>query len=393
MRTFHCDHCWNAVFFENTHCTQCGHQLGVLPDFLRVSALTQSGDSTWRALMPAAHDRLYRKCRNYEAHNVCNWMVRAETSDHYCIACRLNLIIPNLSRPGFVDHWYRLERSKRRLLYSLLKLGLPVVSKSVQPDGGLAFSFMSDLDAPSGQTVVTGHANGNITINIDEADSAIRERNRLDLNEKYRTLLGHFRHEIGHYYWDRLIRDRGAIEDFRKLFGDERIDYAASLDRYYEQGPPPDWSNRFITPYASSHPWEDWAESWAHYLHIVDALDTAGHFGLRMKRELADGSVHRADPRFDPYHIREFHPIIEHWIPLTFALNSLNRSMGFQDLYPFVLPQPAIEKLAFVHDIVRASPEYPPDYVVTWDRGPSQLGLGLIRRLLRLWQGIRQRSP
>lgn len=387
MRTFHCDHCRQPVYFENTRCTHCGHVLGLLPEYLRVSALRATGDGGWLALMPAAGGRRYRQCGNYSEHQVCNWMVPVESDEAFCLACRLNTVIPNLSRPGFRDRWYRLERSKRRLLYSLIKLGLPLHSRHDDPTAGLAFAFKSQLDAAPGEQVVTGHADGTITINIDEADPALRERTRIDLRERYRTLLGHFRHEIGHYYWDTLIADGPALDAFRESFGDERSDYRAALDRYYAEGPPPAWQDRFISAYASAHPWEDWAETWAHYLHIVDTLETASHFGLSIERGMPDGRELRAAPRFDAYSIGDFRPIIEHWLPMTFALNSLNRSMGLQDLYPFVLPQPAIDKLAFVHRLVRAQRRYINGYVGMHDldRGEWSWGTWLTGWLKRQW--------
>lgn len=356
MRTFHCDHCHNPVYFENTRCTLCDHELGLLPEFMRMSALSPGKDGIWEPLMPAArrYGYRYRKCANYLEHQVCNWMVPEHSAEIYCLACRLNQVIPNLQRDGFRDRWFRLERSKRRLMYSLIKLGLPIYSKRDDPSSGLAFSFLSALDAAAGEAVMTGHTNGHIIINIDEADPAVRERNRVDMRERYRTLLGHFRHEIGHYYWDLLIADGPDIDRFRNLFGDERSGYAGALDAYYAYGATADWQSRFISAYASAHPWEDWAETWAHYLHIVDTLETAANFGLRLERELPDGTIHRAAPDFDAYRIREFAPVIEHWVPLTFALNSLNRSMGLQDLYPFVLSTTAIDKLHFVHDVVQA---------------------------------------
>jgi hypothetical protein len=297
--------------------------------------------------------RTYRKCGNYSGHEVCNWMVPTSSEQVFCTACRHNQMIPNLARAGNLDKWFRIERSKRRLFYSLLRLGLPLRTRLEDPVSGLAFAFLSSQDAPLGQPVLTGHAEGLITLNIDEADAAVRERRRIDMAERYRTLLGHFRHEIGHYYWNVLIRDGDRQDAFRALFGDERADYRAALDAHYANSAPPDWQDRFISAYASSHPWEDWAESWAHYLHILDTLETAEHFGVQVERRLPDGSLQQANPEVDPYDVQDFAEIMDDWLPLTFALNSLSRSMGQQDLYPFVLSGPAIEKLAFVHAIVR----------------------------------------
>jgi hypothetical protein len=376
MRTFCCRICGQPVYFENTRCTRCGATLGFLPDSLRLSALVQGEDGLWR--VPAAapplrrgwlnrlirgdagergapEPRAYRQCGNYEQHDVCNWMVPADREETFCAACRPNRTIPNLGRPGNLDKWFRIERSKRRLAYSLLRLGLRMRSMDEDPEGGLGFAFLSSQDAAPGENAMTGHANGLITINIDEADPSKRERMRMDMDERYRTLLGHFRHEIGHYYWDLLIRDGGRLEGFRAIFGDEQADYATALQDHYNNGAPLQWEDNFISAYASAHPWEDWAETWAHYLHIVDTLETAEHFGLQVERRLPDGGLQRSNPDFDPYEIDDFAPIIDHWLPLTFALNSMSRSMGQQDMYPFVLSQPVIDKLAYVHRVVRDS--------------------------------------
>ncbi|MBK1723132.1 zinc-binding metallopeptidase family protein [Thiocystis violacea] len=389
MRTFCCQMCGQPVYFENSHCTHCGATLGFLPDELRLSALVEEREGIWeiptegclqdrdlassgffsrwfarRAEQPALtakpHKR-YRKCGNYSQHNTCNWMVPAESAEPFCAACGPNQVIPYLNRPGNLDKWARIERSKRRLIYGLLRLGLPVRSKHQDPERGMGFAFLSNVDAPYGQPVLTGHADGLITINIDEADPVKRERTRLDLDEKYRTLLGHFRHEIGHYYWDRLVRDSLRLGDFRARFGDERIDYGQAQSDYYASGAPAHWQDCFISAYASMHPWEDWAETWAHYLHIVDTLETSEHFGISISRRLPNGSFQRANPDFDPYTIKGFVPIIQNWIPLTFALNSINRSMGQPDLYPFVLSETVIDKLAFVHDLVKTSRDEMPD--------------------------------
>jgi hypothetical protein len=246
-----------------------------------LSALTAEGDNRWRPL--AAPDEPFRFCAN-AVYGTCNWLVRADGPGAFCRACRLNRTIPNLDAPENLLLWQRLEAAKHRLVYGLLRLGLPLVSKAEDPQRGLTFDFL----ASSGTTfqestqVITGHVQGLITIDISEADDAERERHRRNMAEPYRTLLGHFRHEVGHHYWERLVRDGLWHTAFRELFGDERRNYGAALEAHYANGPQPDWQERFVSGYAGAHPWEDFAETWAHYLHIVDTLETADAFGLRV---------------------------------------------------------------------------------------------------------------
>jgi hypothetical protein len=248
-----------------------------------------------------------------------------------------------------MDKWKKLEIAKHRLIYSLLVLNLPFQPKVEDDDQGLRFDFLNDTSAQS--KILTGHSSGVITINAAEADEVERISNLINLGEKYRTLLGHFRHEVGHYYWDRLIKDSDFIEQFRKLFGDETIDYNTSLQKHYNQGAPPNWSDNFISPYAAAHPWEDWAESWSHYLHMMDTLETAHSFGVTIRNNVQQ-SV-EANIQRDPYSCTNFDEIIAMWLPLTFAVNSLNRSMGHADFYPFVISVPVIEKLRFIHHVCR----------------------------------------
>jgi hypothetical protein len=265
-------------------------------------------------------------------------------------------MIPDLSQPGHKEAWYRLEVAKRRLLYSLLSLGLPVVGKDDDPAHGLAFEFLADPGpgAAAAAPVLTGHQDGVITLNIAEADDAEREKRRLQLHEPYRTVLGHFRHEIGHYYWDRLVKDRDWIAGFRQRFGDERADYGQALDRHYRQGEPPDWPDHFISGYASSHPWEDWAETWAHYLHMIDALETAASCGLVLQPRRSDEPTLNPNVVLDGGRPPSFDSTVESWFALAYVLNNLNRGFGLQDAYPFVLSPPVIEKLRFVHDVIGA---------------------------------------
>jgi hypothetical protein len=230
---------------------------------------------------------------------------------------------------------------------------LPLVSKMKDEAKGLCFDFVADENNEYNQRVLTGHNNGVITLNISEADDIVRERTRKLMDELYRTVLGHFRHEIGHYYWERLINNSAYIETFRQLFGDERADYSEALKVHYSKGPSEDWREQFISSYASVHPWEDWAETWAHYMHIVDTLDTAYAFGLNVDpRGIRTSAPLHAEIKADPYQVKDFETIMQLWLPLTFTMNSISRSMGLQDLYPFIINPKVMEKLKFIHNII-----------------------------------------
>jgi hypothetical protein len=350
MKLFECQNCGQPLYFENTRCESCGLRLGYLPGWETVTALEEAGGSSWRALAPPKE--LYRFCAN-AAHGVCNWLVADDHPEPFCAACRHNRMIPDLSQPQHLARWRKIESAKHRLFYTLLKLKLPLTTRPEDPNG-LAFDFLAVPQGPSlAPPVMTGHKGGLITINLAEADDAERERARHDMGEAYRTLLGHFRHEISHYYWDRVVADTPSIEEFRELFGDERQDYTTSLQAYYANGPAPDWPEKFVSAYASSHPWEDFAETWAHYFHMVDTLETAAAFGMRLRPKLAKSAELTAVIDFDP-HVAEMDRIVDAWLPLTFAVNSINRSMGLPDLYPFVISPAVIWKLTFIHERVHA---------------------------------------
>lgn len=351
MKLFECQHCGQPLYFENTLCESCGRRLGYLPDRGTLSALEPDGDH-WRALADPGTSYVF--CAN-AVHDACNWMVPADGGETYCAACEHNRTIPDLSDEENLSRWRKLELAKHHLFYSLLRLGLRPKSCALHDEGGLCFDFLTDGVDTDGNPVpvLTGHAEGLITINVAEADDAEREKRRTAMGEPYRTLLGHFRHEVGHYFWDRLVRDTPAIESFRALFGDERQDYGEALKRHYDQGPPADWQNSFVSTYATAHPWEDWAETWAHYLHIIDTLETARAFGMKVRPRIRKGHELATAVDFDPHRVIDMDDLIDTWLPLTYAVNSLNRSMGQPDLYPFVLSPTAIEKLAYVHDLVR----------------------------------------
>lgn len=356
MKLFTCPSCARPVHFENTACTACGSPLAFDPGTV--------------AMFPGAGAD-HAPCANANGPATCNWLVPAAEAGGFCHACRLNRTIPDLSWGQNGVLWGRIEREKRRLVYAILRFGLPVTETYAASP--LRFDFLADTP-PSfrdGGKVLTGHANGLVTVNIAEADPVARASVQAAMDEPYRTLLGHLRHESGHYFWDRLVApDINRLSRFRALFGDERVDYAAALDLHYRSGPPADWQACWVSAYAASHPWEDWAECWANFLHLVDTLETASAFGLRLdpapedpagppgvgpdNPDPAGRAAIAADAAVDPYRLTDFDRLIALWLPLSVALNSLTRSMGQEDAYPFTLTPPVVEKLRFVHETVMA---------------------------------------
>lgn len=349
MKIFTCQACGNAVHFENTICVKCRHVLGFATDQLALSAVEQDGD-VWRTL--SIRSKRYHFCANSTFG--CNWLVGADEGAIYCRSCRHDHILPDLTLLENETAWQKIELAKRRLFYSLLRWRLPTPTRDEDASTGLAFDLLADVQTSTGVApVLTGHDNGLITLNIAEANDSIREARRIAMGEPYRTLLGHFRHEIGHYYWDRLVRDSDRIVQCRAVFGDESRDYGEALQTYYQTGAPANWSLSFISAYATAHPWEDFAETWAHYTHIVDALETARAFGLVIGVTLQDQPKSSTQTAFDPYTEGDIQDLVASWVPVTVALNGLNRSLGQPDLYPFVLSTTVIEKLRFIHGLVR----------------------------------------
>ncbi|HEX4364610.1 MAG TPA: putative zinc-binding metallopeptidase [Solirubrobacteraceae bacterium] len=332
MRAFACGHCGQLVFFENSLCLRCKTALGFVSSQMQLLALEPG----------VAEGAGLRTCANL-TRAACNWMVEAGDPGPLCRSCALTRTRPgDLDKDGLVA-FATAEHAKRRLLFQLLSLGLPI------EQDGLRFDLLSSRSGP----VVTGHEDGLITIDLAESDDVNREERRAEFDEPYRTMLGHFRHEIGHYYWPRLVESQGDIDAFRALFGDERLDYDEALQQYYE-ATPGDWRRRHVSAYATMHPWEDWAESFAHYLHIRDTLETAAAYGMLVTgpRQVGDTAL-MAIPA-QPTAATSFDEIVSEWLPLTYALNAVNRSMGKDDLYPFTLAATVIDKLAYVHDRVLA---------------------------------------
>lgn len=336
MRTFGCL-CSNCLFFESTECTRCGRKLGYDADLCTVIALDPGGGEAWIGVDGQASGRRYRLCANTLQHQVCNWLVAENDPTPYCRSCRLNEIIPNLSTGDNLRRWQSLEGEKRRLLHTLLALGLDFEGAGGQSP--LSFEFLEDQRTNPlvhEDHVTIGHQSGRITINVVEADPHYIEKSRDKLKQPYRTLLGHFRHESGHYYWERLIAGTDRLQPFRDLFGDESIDYAAALENFYARPPLEGWHANFVSAYAQAHPFEDWAESWAHFLHMVDTLETAREFGVGPALTLQE----------------DFDEGIQAWMRVTVMLNELNRSMGLRDAYPFVLTAPVVDKLRFIRNVV-----------------------------------------
>lgn len=341
MKIYTCANCNNLLYFENSTCLSCNHIVGFEAGNLELLTLESNPDGY--SAINKKNER-YRFCSNSK-HGTCNWLIPVSQLSPYCIACEVNRTIPSLSNINNIEKWRRIEFAKHRLVYSLLRLRLPVKPKINENDtDGIAFDFIED-SSPA-EKVITGHDNGIITLNIGEADEGERTQHKLDLGEKYRTLLGHFRHEIGHYYWDVLIQGSTHLEKFRQLFGDEQKDYGEALESYYQTATPDNWNDFFISPYATAHPWEDWAETWAHYMHLMDTLETAWSFGVGIHRTNIESAIDA-----NPYLMQDFKGIAERWFPLTFAVNNLNRSMGYADFYPFIISAPVIEKLTFIHEV------------------------------------------
>lgn len=354
MQSFSCE-CGNPLFFENTVCLKCRHEVGFDPCTMTMRPLT--------AEVPL------KRCSNGVNFAVCNWLLPNEGAGEFCVSCSLNQLIPNLSSPQTVGLWAKMESAKRRAAFSLLSLGLPLQplpdssSAGAQNETGavvplkLSYRLLQPFpDAP----VITGHDAGLITLNLEEADDSIRERNRANLGEPYRTLLGHFRHEIGHYYWSMWFENDSKREEvlaaYRELFGDERLSYVDAMQAYYQNGPRPGWQENSISAYSTMHPWEDWAETWAHYLHVMDALESFESLGLRRSASMPKETVEKIDRLPEPFagiSPAEFTRKLQTWLELSPAINEIASSLGHNMSYPFVISTTVIRKLFFIDCLVK----------------------------------------
>jgi hypothetical protein len=336
VRDFTCPNCGQHLAFENSVCLSCGRALGFSLDEMALLVITTGQDSEHGGAVDSSQFRLCANLHRAE----CNWLVQTQMAGELCVSCRLTRTRPTDSDTVAMGNFANAERAKRRLIVELIDLKLPIVGRDEDPKFGLAFDLLSSQV----EKVFTGHEDGVITLDLAEGDDVHREQLRVAMDEPYRTLLGHFRHEIGHYYFYRLIDSSPEyLPQSRALFGDPEADYQAALDRHYSQGAPPGWDKSYVSSYATMHPAEDWAETFAHYLHIRDTLDTAAAFGF------APSGATFARRTLGP---SGFDTIIDMWLPVAWSLNMVNRSMGHDDLYPFVLPTAVLEKMRFIHTVI-----------------------------------------
>lgn len=336
MRDFSCPNCGQRLTFENSACLNCGSALGFSLEQMALLVIAKKEEDSDHAGAVAAAE--YQLCANlYVAE--CNWLVPVDPPGTLCESCSLTIERPNDDDTVGLPEFARAEAAKRRLVAELHELKLPIIGRDEDPDYGLAFRLLSSAH----QNVITGHENGVITLDLAEGDDVHREQLRVEMDEPYRTLLGHFRHEVGHYYFYRLIQSPEYLARFNELFGDPDSDYQAALDRHYSEGAPDGWEKNYVSSYATMHPAEDWAETFAHYLHIRDTLDTSASCGLAPAAATFDR------PPLGP---SAFPTIIDMWLPLSWSLNMVNRSMGHDDLYPFVLPPAVLDKMQFVHTVI-----------------------------------------
>ncbi|MEJ1155589.1 zinc-binding metallopeptidase family protein [Microbacterium marmarense] len=338
----HCPHCRRFVYLDTLVCPNCTTQLGYDLASRQFHSVVDG--------QVAIDSNLRFTCSNREW--LCNWLVADDASAGRCYSCRLTRRKPDANDTVALEALAKTEESKRRLVLQLGDLGLPIAPWYLH-EGGLGFDLISSLS--DGKRVTIGHANGIVTVDLAESLDDRREGLRVSLGEPYRTMLGHLRHEVGHYFQGVLLRDDSDWDQCRNLFGDERASYQDAIKRHYALGAPEGWQSSFISEYATMHPWEDFAETFAHYLHITGTLNTAAVLGIRL-----DESVSRLRDTdvvpIDSYQSEPVERLLSDWEWMSEAFNRVNRSMGFGDLYPFDIVGSIARKLAFVHRLVSRAP-------------------------------------
>ena len=343
MRRFPCDRCGQAVHFAAQQCPTCDGALGYDSETRSIRTLLPTAEpamfTAWGSSRP-----LWR-CLNTAWG--CNWTLPAHTGATWCRSCALTRGRPDDERPAALDAWARAEAAKRRLVHQLDDLGLPVVARSDAIPGGLAFDFV----ALPGTGGITGHRDGVVTLDLAEVDDRYRDDLRRQLGERFRSVIGHLRHEIGHYYWTTLVQQPGREPAVRRTFGDERVDYGDALAGHYAGAT--SWDvRRFVSPYAASHPLEDWAETFAHYLHILDATGTAVAHGL-----LPDPAGAIAGPTAT----LDFSAVLAAWRSLHVALDAISEAVGSPAVFPVDPLDTVTAKLVVVHELVQLGVAAPVD--------------------------------
>lgn len=353
MRRFRCE-CAQPLFFENSVCLACGAAAGFDPARRDIISLHPTDEGLWEETSEGGKTH-WRNCANLDTCS-CNWLLPADSkTGALCMACECTRMIPDLTNPLNKERWKNIEIAKRRLLLTLLDHHLWGPTSPIRPTLPLVFDFKEDL--PNSPPVHTGHEDGVVTINIAEADNDQRERLRAELHEPYRTLLGHLRHEVGHFYWELLIKDTPFLAEYRERFGDETEDYAAAMEHHYANGPKASWEDAHVSAYATMHSWEDWAETWAHCLHMLDTVETADHHGLTVSMDIPTENptqyVGIAGSTLTD--ATEFAKLMHRWCEIVRLANELSRSMGQADVYPFALSLSVKQKLLFIQRVIAAS--------------------------------------
>lgn len=326
MRAFHCQ-CGGRLFFHSMSCVVCGAIAARCPHCHLVASMSMQSDGS---LTCNECERSARLCQNRLDYAVCN--AAAHPDALLCRYCAMNRVIPDLAIDDNLEKWRLLERAKHRVLYGVDRIGLPIVTDPVCGVGPvLVFEFKAAVAEP----ISTGHASGTITINIAEADSVHREQNRVEFGEPHRTLVGHFRHELGHYFWDVCVKP-SLLSEYRALFGDERSpSYEEAKAQYYAAGPPTNWWANYVSQYATMHSWEDFAETFNAYLDMVAIVETSTFF----ERILMEVNT------------RDFDSLLHAYRDIGIVVNELNRDMGLLDLVTEVFTPTVIEKLRFIHSL------------------------------------------
>jgi hypothetical protein len=342
MRPFECEQCGLRVPFDASSCSACGAELGYHAANRAVRELLPTAIT--RAYTLRDSGRLHWRCLN--AAWGCNGIVTAHTSAVWCRACSLTRGRPDDHRPEPLAAWVEAEHAKRRLIHQLDELGLPITPRSREAPHGLAFDFVAIPDAAG----ITGHADGIVTLDLAEVDDTHRDAVRRQFGERFRSVLGHLRHEIGHYFWPVLVTAPHALAAFRELFGDERAPYAAALDAHYSH-PGTEWdSERYVTAYASAHPFEDWAETFAAYLQLLELTDTAGFHGLvDDPHDQHQGEASTVD----------FDRAAAAWARLCPILDEMRAATGDNTTFPAAPTRHTMDKLTFVHRTVTAAAVIP----------------------------------